>query len=372
MVEVGSMEVVGVYKDGGLQTNLKIIGSITKSLKVEYQRMTAVAVAAGEAIAGMGRRLLDSITNALTSSPFLIGAITKIKTFLGLLAWEISKVLLPILEWLADKIEDLYHWFKDLNPEVKKAISWFVILAGALGGTAIAAKLLGVPLAFIKGVIGSVIGKLAALATFLLGAKVAALGLHVALGLVIGLLGVMVLDELGVLDWIADLGKNFRDSRDDGNLLADAITAILAPLALFGDLILVLVTDKTMEDFWKDVDTVTASLERLWDALNVFNTPVYDFLREKVANLGGFSSDEKGFGGSWATGTIAVPGDGWYKLHAGEQVSSANTGSRAEKAVNIILDFTGTVVNLASGMDLDDFANTVSRKIADQQAWTQF
>lgn len=369
MVEVGSMEVVGVYKDGGLITNLHVIDSLTKSLKTEYQRMTAMAVTAGEAMADIGKKILSSITAALTSSPYLIGALTKIKTFMMLLAWEISKVLRPALEWLAEKIEEVYRWFKDLNPIVKEVISWLTIAAGIFGLAAIAAKLLGKPLKFLKTVIGFISTKIKILTGYLLSGKVAMLGLWGAAGLLLGVLTVFVLDKLGVLDWFSDLGKRFRDARDDGNLLYDALTVLAGPLALLGDLFLVLVTDKTMEDFWNDVDTVTESLRNLWDALNTLNRPVWDWMKGGLSNL---SSSVSGLF-SGATGRY-VESDMYMKVHAGERIvpANSNTFSNAGGETNIILDFTGTTVNLTSGIDLDDFADTVSRKIADNQAWSSY
>ena len=369
MVEVGSMEVVGVYKDGGLITNLHVIDSLTKSLKTEYQRMTTVAVAAGEAIAGIGQKFLGAITGALTSSPYLIGALTKIKTFMMLLAWEISKVLRPALEWLAEKIEDLYRWFKDLSPEIKDVISWLTIAAGVFGLAAVAAKLLGIPLAFLKGILVFIGEKLLALGGFLLGAKVAMMALGVAAGLLLGALVVFALDKLGVLDWFSNLGKKFRDAITDGNLLFDALIVLAAPLATLGNLFLVLVTDKTMEDFWNDVDTVTESLRNLWDALNVLNRPVWDWMKGGLSNL---SSSVSGLLGG-ATGRF-VESDMYMKVHAGERIIPANSNSfnDAKGETNIILDFTGTVVNLASGIDLDAFADIISRRIADNQAWEAY
>ena len=367
MVEVGSMEVIGIYKDGGLITNLHLVESITKSLKTEYQRMTTIAVAAGEAIADIGKRMLSSITNALTSSPYLIGALTKIKTFIMLLAWEISKVLRPVLDWLSEKVESLYRWFKDLSPEIKEATSWFIILAGAIMASAIAAKLLGVPLGFIKDILVFVGEKFLALAGYLAGSTVAIMALWVGLGLLVGMLGVLALDELGILDWISDLGKNFREARNDGNLLYDILTILATPLAILGDLFLVLVTDKTMENFWKDVDTITESLKDLWDALNVFNKPVGTWIRDRLPEI----KFPEIMGA--ATGRF-VESDMIIKAHAGERIIPANSNSfdSGGGETNIIVDFSGAVIKLASGIDLEDFANTISRKIADKQAWTNY
>jgi hypothetical protein len=72
--------------------------------------------------------------------------------------------------------------------------------------------------------------------------------------------------------------------------------------------------------------------------------------------------------GSYQTGGY-VPQTGLYQLHAGETVtmkgSSGMSGNNGSS--NITLDFSGANINLASGIELDEFANQISLKIAERQ-----
>jgi hypothetical protein len=292
------------------------------------------------------------------------------KTTFQLLGWEITKVLKPIFDWLANKLGDLYDWFTNLNPKTQEFVSWMAILGtiaatAALGILSFALALKGLGLIGILAAIETFVGWIVAAGTAFLTSNVALVAAGLALGAISGFIAVMALDELGILDWIADLGAGFRDALDSGNLLADALNLIMTPLSIIGDLILVMVTDKTMEDFWKDMDKVADSARNMADALKSafgFDKPA-DFSMSAVE-------------GEYATGTLAVPSTGLYKLHAGEAVSPAGTSDRRGASgggpVNIVVDFSNAAISLASGIDLDTFADTISNRIAERQAWEAY
>lgn len=371
--EVGSMDVVMNYKDNGFRAGLAQAKAwlmetkqSSKSVKVEMTRLGAAALATGVYIAKLGKRIMNMMTNTLADSPFLIGAMTRIKTTFQLLGWEITKVLKPIFDWLADKLGDLYDWFTDLNPRVQKFVSWITILgtvaaSAILGIGGIALTLKGLGFAGLLTAIESFVGWVVGIGTAFLASEAFVAAMGVSLGIVAGFIAVMALDELGILDWISDLGAGFRDALDNGNLLADALNLIMTPLSVIGDLILVMVTDKTMEDFWKDMDKVADSARNMADALK----GAFGF--DKPANFSMSAVD------GYAVGTMAVPSTGMYKLHAGETVNPAGVSRGSSGgSTNIVVDFGNAVINLASGIDLENLADTISNRIAEKQAWEAF
>ena len=85
--EVGSMDIVMGLKDNGFRAGLAKAKDwlmetkqSSKSLKVEMTRLGAAALATAVIIAGLGKKLMNMMTGALADSPYLIGAITRMKT----------------------------------------------------------------------------------------------------------------------------------------------------------------------------------------------------------------------------------------------------------------------------------------------------
>ena len=370
--EVGSMDIVMGYKDNGFRAGLAKAKDwlmetkqSSKSVKTEMTRLGAAALATAVIIAGLGKKLMNMMTSALADSPYLIGAITRIKTTIQLLGWEITKVLKPIFDWFSNTLKSIYDWFTDLSPVTQTFVSWIAILGtvattAAVGIFALALALKGLGFAGLLTAIEGFVGWVAGIGAGFMTSMAGVVTFGAAVGTALGILAVWALDELGILDWIADMGQGFRDWSESGSLLADTLTLLRAPFVAFGDLILVLVTDKTMENFWKDMDKITASAKRMGDALK----DAFGF--DKPAD---FSITE------YATGTIAVPSTGMYKLHAGETVNPAGMPSGRGTSggpISIIVDFSNAAINLASGIDLDTFADTISNKIAEKTAWEAY
>jgi hypothetical protein len=72
--------------------------------------------------------------------------------------------------------------------------------------------------------------------------------------------------------------------------------------------------------------------------------------------------------GEYQTGGM-VSKTGMYKLHTGETVTmqgSSPSGAN-EGPTEINIDFSGTNIHLASGIELDQFADAISNKIAERQ-----
>lgn len=366
MVEVGSMEVVGVYKDGGLvsgfkevQQNLISTRSKVKSVTVELQRFKAISVATGNVIASLGLRLFDMFKNTLASSPYLIGAFTRIKTDIMLMAWALTKYLKPGFDLLADAIHALrmgdWEGFKEA---VSGAVDYFVETFGKAWNWV---KENGPE--WLSDIMQVLEDTYNAIADF-------------------------DWEEEGLWGGIKNALKLIWDEVITG-LLPEIIMDILTAFKDVGVNIMEKIWGRILE--WKaqknaEWDSWWYSLGDSWGEqlgrglILAFKAIMSSFQSEE--NLGFFGlgdfykSISSRYGGGIpgaATGRF-VESDMYMKVHAGERIIPANSNSfnDAKGETNIILDFTGTVIKLASGIDLDDFADTISRKIADNQAWEAY
>lgn len=370
VVTVGSMAVLAVYKDGGLKSGLagmkasvKDASNYVKSLQIDFKRMESITKKLATTAALMGASLLTALTAAVLTSPFLAGALLKIRTYMRLLGMEITKVLRPALEWLGDVIKRAYQWFKGLNPHTQKLISWFIILSS-------------VTLAFV-GVLVSLGVTLKALGFVWLITKLKALGVLLlkgvtwiakfvgpaGLGLLIGALGVFALDKLGILNWFSKLGERFRANREAGGFFTNVITGLYGAFGLLGSAIMTLVGAKSWKDLKRDFNTWKKSLgvvlDRLKSIANIL--PGVNFETQGTSNPG------------YAIGTAIIPADGMYRLHAGEQViSNDNNSGGSSQSSSIMVSFEGAIINLASNLDIRNLAKEVSREIAETAAWGSY
>lgn len=370
VVTVGSMAVLAVYKDGGLKSGLagmkasvKDASNYVKSLQIDFKRMESITKKLATTAALMGASLLTALTAAVLTSPFLAGALLKIRTYMRLLGMEITKVLRPALEWLGDVIKRAYQWFKGLNPHTQKLISWFIILGsvvmtlvGGLVSLGATLKLLG---------FGKLLGWLVKTGKWfgLLFLKVAKFAGPLGLGLLLGALGVLVLDKLGVLNWFSKLGEKFRANGEKGGLFKQTIKALAETFGLLGTGIMTLLGLREWKQFQKDIDqwkrTLSTVVQKLRDIAG---------LRQQ-----GAQTDDRGFGGSYAIGTAIIPADGMYRLHAGEQViSNDNNSGGSSQSSSIMVSFEGAIINLASNLDIRNLAKEVSREIAETAAWGSY
>lgn len=369
MINVGSMAVLSVYKDGGLKSGLagmkatiKDASNYVKSLQVDFKRMEAITKKLTKRVRLMGLALVGSLTAAVMYSPFLAGVLLKIKTYMRLLGMEITKVLRPALEWLGDTIRKAYQWFKGLNPHTQKVISWFIIL-GSVALTLVGSLLsLGVTLKTLG------FGKLG---TWLIKAgkwfgrvflKIVKFAGPLGLGLLIGALGVLTLDKIGVMTWLSKLGEKFRGLTAEGGLFYDGIMLWVGGFALLGSAVLTFLTSKSWTSFKDDIDRYLYSVGRFLEKI----------LGVKNALGGSYNPENLGqlHGPGYAIGTAIIPADGMYRLHAGEQViSNNNNDGGGAQSSNIMVSFEGAIINLASNLDIRNLAKEVSREIADTAAW---
>lgn len=339
MVEVGSMEVVGVYKDAGIhrglqqtQKDLEQTEQHSKSLATEMKRMKGLTFLAATAAAALGLAFLGALSSAISSSPYLIGAITRIKTDIQLLWWQITKYLKPAFDILADAIHALrkgdwqgfkdamvdawnlaidtmktvWNWVKDNSPE------WLVNIMNWLEDT-----------------YDTIV-------------NYEWQGVWQALEDSINWVWNNIILEL-LPNWLSDFMEGVSNWAGSSEGVINKAFSAIVEAVQWNNLGI-----EMAKDFWDGFSSWTS-----------IRNPDGSF---KIAG------DSPG-SGSWAVGTAIVPSDGMYKLHAGESITPSNSNQASPQQSSIVLDFSGANINLANGIDLDKFADVVSRKIADTQAW---
>lgn len=271
---VSSMEFKGVYRDLGLMLNLaklkaeltKLKG-YTKSTGAEFLRMTNTTKLLGAAMGLIGA---FGFAKLLMQAPRTAAALSLVWTYLELIANIMDKYVSPAVRWLASGIKWLYEKFKELDPALQGAVTWLLILGFAAGGIVSAALTLGITWASVSSVLSWAVGVIGAVVAALTGP----VGLAVALGIVLLILGYLALDKLGVIDWLDDLWVELDKLVYRGDALAAVFNLTTIPLRLLIDLIGILVGDKSWNDLLADLGSMEASLLVIWNTM------------KKIANMG--------------------------------------------------------------------------------------
>lgn len=306
---IGSMAIRGVFQAGGLLSGL---GSTSGKLKEVQQRSKSTSTEmkrmTGQANVLKGALAAIGVAGfsaLLMTTPQLAGALAKIKTEMQLIAWSIGKHLKPAL----DAVSTILHGIRTGDWSViQKGIA---DLAGAVWDLVAAAGSFVLDLVFGEGAAAEVAGDFNR--------------------------------------WLDKLTTAWEEG-DVFSLMGAAIEPVI----------------------W--------ALERLWDAGikigNWLKTDAGKFAigqgivgaipgGQAAIGIGGFISRSLGEG---QTG-LNVPRTGMYKLHAGETVTMR--GSSGMNGVggttDITVDFSGANINLAGGIQLDQFADAISMKIAERQ-----
>ena len=370
--EVGSMDIVMNYKDGGFRvgmerakTWLKETKQSGKSFNQEMVRLNAVSVATGQVIADLAQKLFSMFTGALTSSPYLIGAFTRMRTDIQLLFWSISKHLKPAFDLLADAIHAIrmgdWGFFVNTMKDV-----WGMVIT-----------LIGNTWTWIKEHAGDSLGSIIEWGEGVYNAVTEWLG--------------KVWEFISSIDWAGGEEGPWEKFKEATVIAFEWIVENLLPPWL-SDFITGIGTwidnnSTLMETTWlkltKDIpwDAMGGSAADQFVAgfLKAATSPITNFFSSlgeglRLAGDEYLVTNENAFP-SASTGTIAVPSTGLYKLHAGETVNPAGMSSGRGSSggpISIVVDFSNAVINLASGIDLDTFADTISNKIAEKQAWEAY
>jgi hypothetical protein len=242
-LEIGSMLIKAKFDSGnitaglaGMNSKLKESTLAGKSATTEFMRMKGALIGLAAAAGLSAGVLLGMLTNAVMQSPFLAAALEKLKNQFMLFGNAIAKHVAPILEKLVDLVKWLREKFEALPDPVQSIIVKGIILSGVILGLV---GVMGTFILFISAVKTALIGlglsgvaaKFGTLVTAISGSAAVALLFSIALGLVAGGLGVLALDELGVIKWFEDLGASieFADRK-----LRDLLIALGTPAAVLG------------------------------------------------------------------------------------------------------------------------------------------
>ena len=309
---IGSMAVKGVFQAGSLLSGLgstsgklKEVQQRSKSTSTEMKRMTGQANVLKTALAAIG---VAGFSALLMTTPQLAGALARIKVEMQLIAWSIGKHLKPALDAVAMILNGI------------RTGDWSTVLKG------------------IEDLTASVIN-LAAMA------------------------GTIVLDLIfgeGAAEQVYGDFTRWRDKLMTAWREGDVFSLMHAA-----------------------IQPVIWALERLWETgLKIGNwlkTEAGQFAvgksmiaampgAEAAIGMGGFiaRAGERYLGGRQVGGMIGQTG--MYKMHAGETVNMAGSGSGGVGGTtDITVDFSGANINLAGGIQLDQFADAISMKIAEKQ-----
>lgn len=313
---VGSMAISGVFKAGGLLTGLgSTIGKLketqmnSKSTTTEMKRMTGATHKLRSALAMIG---VGGFAALLMTTPQLAGSLSKIKHEMMMLAWSVGRHLKPALDAVADVLRGIRtgDWttvkqgVMDLTKEV-------IILMGKAGDI----------------LIDVIWGEGTA-------AKVAADFERWMDGLVTAWndrdLKGLATSAAEAFRWVWSRVTGTKGVKEDLKALELKQAGIRAK--------------EKRDALQKELEAV----DPIWTAKRAMESSIY--------------------GPSKQTGGI-IPSTGLYNMHVGEMVTPAGASpmSGGGGTTNITLDFSGTNINLANGVELDEFANTISLKIAERQ-----
>lgn len=360
--DVGSMEVKGIFRDAGLmialakvKRDLMGIAHQAKTVTVDFVRLTAQSSKLQGVLGLIGG---FSFFGLLATAPRTAAQLERIWLYVKLIFNVIDKHLSPAVKWLADQFENLYKWFKDLDPEWQKLISYGLATSAALSSVGIMAALTSVGIGFLK-------GALAKLSLYITGTLIPALigtaGLSVALGIVAGLFAVWTLDKAGVFDFVSKLGKGFRDAANDGDTWAVALRAMVGPFALVGDAILALIGAKSWTDFKrdlktfiKDIDTLTKKWEAFWKVRGVTAGSQIGIRERGAEQVSAVAAAPLGH----LAGTPTYTG------------GATTTSNNKETTINN--EISGNTFVMQNGMDVEEFMDSINKQQARTANWRTF
>jgi len=319
---VGSIAIKGVFKAGGLLAGLgstvnklKKTQMTSKSTTTEMKRMTAQTHLLRKALAMIG---VAGFTNLLMQTPQLAGSLAKIKNELTQLAWSIGKHLKPSLDAVAEILRGIRtgDW-----STVKKGISDLQKSIQELAGKTI------------KVILEPLIGKEKAekvktdFENFVNDCKKA-----FKAGGIWNVVGTTITEPFL---WLID----------NKGIIIDALKSI-------GDAAFTIGFGQNWKDFKNWVNSFS-------------NNGIKKSLSEAYTGTIGSYSYKNDF----VIKTLhALYGKSDYKTkELNETVMPSNIPSNVNNTSNVTVDFSNANINLANGIEIDEFANIISRKIAENQ-----
>ena len=309
---IGSMAIKGIFKAGAMLSGLgktagklKEVSQRGKSTTTEMKRMTGQTHLLSKAMAAIG---VAGFSALLMTTPQLAGSLAKIKMEMTKIAWSIGKHLKPALEAVATILRGI------------RTGDWSTVKQGVKD---LADSLLTIADKAITVTVDTIFGE---------GTAAKAKG--------------------DFMRWIASLEAAWAE-RDLPKLIK---VALWEPIAWAGGKLLAFQNMMNAELEGEKGAAKGARMRARLKTLLEFGESIGEFQR------GGLGEGQTGIG--------HVPRTGMYKLHEGETVTmrgSTPSGSSESGPTNITLDFSGANISLASGIELEQFADTISNRIAEKQ-----
>ena len=369
MVEVGSMEIVGLFKDMNLfsslakvKTELKTVTEHVKSTTTEMFRMSNQTKMLSGFLGAIG---VGGFAALLMTMPRVGTQLEIIHMYLELIALIMDETLGPAMEWVAEKFGELYYWFKALNPETQALITWLTVLGGTLIGglglTGILGKF-GALKALLVGVWNALVPVVMWFGRFIALPVLAA----ASLGMLIGWIVATIAEFTGLFAIGEKLDEKIEQWVVNGRILANIYQIIASAVHALGAAVSALVFGTGWTAFDEDIIRIKRNLnllkEAAEDALNAIGITKLPFIGE----FGGGGPKDVG-------GIASYTGLHWLK--AGETVDMKGTetaGSVGGGDTTINNNYDGATFVLQNGLDIDDFIEMTSRKQAQKAVWSGF
>ncbi|MCK5223156.1 hypothetical protein KAR04_00165 [Candidatus Calescamantes bacterium] len=371
MVEVGSMEIVGLFKDMNLfsslakvKTELRTVTEHVKSTTTEMFRMSNQTKMLSGFLGAIG---VGGFAALLMTMPRVGTQLEIIHMYLELIALIMDETLGPAVEWVAEKFGELYYWFKALNPETQALITWLTILGALLlGGLGIA----------------GILGKFGALKTLLVGVwnalvpvvmwfgRFIALPILAAasLGMLIGWIAATIAEFTGLFAIGEKLDERIEQWVVNGSILANIYQIVASAVHALGAAVSALVFGTGWTAFDEDITRIKRNLGYLKDEL----TDVIGSIK-RYATAWGSAMSSAGMTRHAVGGFASYTGPHW--VEAGEPIGMKGTESASSFGggdTTINNNYDGATFVLQNGLDIDDFINMTSRKQAEKSAWGAF
>jgi hypothetical protein len=311
---IGSMAVKGVFKAGSLLSGLgstgmklKEVQQRSKSTSTEMKRMTKQSNLLRNALAAIG---VAGFSALLMTTPQLAGALAKIKYEMQMIAWSIGKHLKPALDAVSTILRGI------------RTGDWSTVIRG------------------VKDLGNSILG---------LVDKVVTVTVDTIFGE-----GAAAQAKKDFDNWISSLEKAWSD-RDLPGLIE---VSLWEPIQWAGEKI-----GEFQRGMMKELESERGAAKgkrhrEFWVRLG---ETIAEFNLKGGQQIVGAIKGERRVGGY-------IPQTGLYKMHAGETVTMAgSTPSGVGGTTDITVDFSGANINLAGGIQLDQFADAISKKIAERQ-----
>ena len=371
---IGSMAIKGIFKAGAMLaglgktvTGLKQVEQRSKSTSTEVKRMTGQTHLLSKAMAAIG---VAGFSALLMTTPQLAGSLAKIKIEMMRIAWALGKHLKPLLDAVGTMLRAIrtgdWELFKSAARDAWNALKTMATGAYTFLKDKVYPRLVSFWNEEVKPAIVSAFTS--------------------AWGWIKGLLPQWVID---IANWTYNMGVAIKNGDWQG-----IWDAVVEPLEWawnkFKDTKLGGMITGFLEKIKEYSEPIKEAIETLieWKAVG---KEIWKGIWAGILEGAGFGSGDTtshqvlaprpGVSshitvrerptplGEGQTG-LHVPRTGLYKLHEGETVTmrgSTPPGSGESGPTNITLDFSGANISLASGIELEQFADTISNRIAEKQ-----